>query len=194
MRLYPAVAETLLKIKGAGAAVVGYTESMGFYSNYRVRRLGLDGVLDYVFSPKDHDIPQGISRDDIRKYPAAHYKFRYTTHRHTPKGSLKPDQDVLLSIIANLKVDRSECVYIGDSPTRDVAMAQDAGVSDVYARYGRAQHLEPYQLLREVTHWTDARVQHERHVDERNVQANTVLEHNFGQLLDHFEFGDWDGR
>ena len=42
LALYPTVAETLLKIKGTGAAVVGYTESMAFYSNYRVRRLGLD--------------------------------------------------------------------------------------------------------------------------------------------------------
>lgn len=167
---------------------------MEFYSNYRVRRLGLDGVLDYVFSPEDHDLPEGISRDEIRKYPSSHYDFRYTAHRHTPKGSLKPDPNVLLSIIADLKANQSECVYIGDSPTRDVAMAQGAGVSDVYARYGRAQHLEPYQLLREVTHWTDERVRHERLVDERQVQASIVLEHNFAELLDHFEFGDWDGR
>jgi phosphoglycolate phosphatase-like HAD superfamily hydrolase len=44
LRLYPTVAETLLKIKGRGARIIGYTESMAFYSNYRVRRLGLDGV------------------------------------------------------------------------------------------------------------------------------------------------------
>jgi len=36
LRLYPTVGETLLKIKGAGAVIVGYTESMAFYSNYRV--------------------------------------------------------------------------------------------------------------------------------------------------------------
>ena len=39
LKLYPTVAETLLQIKGSGAKVVGYTESMAFYSNYRVRRL-----------------------------------------------------------------------------------------------------------------------------------------------------------
>ena len=117
---------------------------MAFYSNYRIRRLGLDGVLDYVFSPEDHDLPEGISRDDIRKYPSSHYAFRYTTHKHTPKGSLKPDPEVLRSIIAELKADPSECVYIGDSETRDVAMAQDAGVAEIHAKYGKTQDTAAY--------------------------------------------------
>jgi hypothetical protein len=80
--LYPTVAETLLKIKGAGARIIGYTESLAFYSNYRVRRLGLDGVFDYIFSRKDHDIPASLSRDAIRRYPASHYEFRYTARTH----------------------------------------------------------------------------------------------------------------
>jgi FMN phosphatase YigB (HAD superfamily) len=42
LRLYPTVAETLLTIKGCGTRIIAYTESMGFYSNYRLRRLGLD--------------------------------------------------------------------------------------------------------------------------------------------------------
>jgi phosphoglycolate phosphatase-like HAD superfamily hydrolase len=41
LHLYPTVAETLLKIKGRGAHIIGYTESMAFYSNFRLRHLGL---------------------------------------------------------------------------------------------------------------------------------------------------------
>ncbi len=192
--LYPKVAETLLKIKGSGAAIVGYTESMGFYSNYRVRRLGLDGVFDFMFSPADHDIPESISREELRKYPASHYEFRYTQARHTPKNSFKPDGRVLSQIVETLKVDKSECVYVGDSPTKDVAMAQDVGISDVYARYGRAQHTEAYDLLREVTHWSDADVEREKKIGEREVQPSTVLDSDFGQMLDHFRYGDWHGQ
>jgi phosphoglycolate phosphatase-like HAD superfamily hydrolase len=73
LKLYPTVAETLLRIKGSGARVIGYTESMAFYSNYRVRRLGLDGVFDFVFSPQDHDIPAGLTVEEIRRYPASYY-------------------------------------------------------------------------------------------------------------------------
>lgn len=194
LQLFPTVAETLLKIKGAGAAIVGYTESMAFYSNYRVRRLGLDGVFDWVFSPEDHDLPEHISPDSARNYPASHYQFRYTRHDHTPRGSLKPDPTVLLKIIAQLGAEPSDCVYIGDSLHKDIAMARDAGVKDVYAQYGRAQDTDAYALLREVTHWSDADVEREKRITEREVLPGVTLSINFGQILDHFTFGDWNGR
>lgn len=193
LRLYPTVAETLLRIKGAGAAVIGYTESMAFYSNYRIRRLGLDGVFDRIFSPADHDIPASISPDEIRRYPSSHYQFRYTTHHHTPKGSLKPDPEVLLDIVSQLGTDPANCVYVGDSLHKDIAMARDAGVLDVYAQYGRAQHTDAYALLKEVTHWSDADVEREKHITERLVQPGITLTENLGQILEHVSFGDWNG-
>lgn len=194
LRLYPTVADTLLKIKGAGAAIVGYTESMAFYSNYRIRRLGLDGVFDHIFSPADHDIPDGISREDIRQYPASHYKFKYTKHEHTPKGSLKPNAQVLLNIIASLDIPKTECVYVGDSLQKDIAMAQDAGVLDVYARYGKAQDTNAYTLLREITHWSDSDVEREKKISERDVRPGVTLEKSFGEILNHVQFGDWNGH
>lgn len=99
LKLYPTVAQTLLKIKGRGTRIIAYTESMAFYSNYRVRRLGLDGVFDYVFCPVDHVLPHGLTAENLRRYPAQHYKLRYTEQRHTPKGSKKPDAAVLVDQI-----------------------------------------------------------------------------------------------
>jgi hypothetical protein len=86
-----------------------------------------------------------------------------------------------------------ERVYVGDSPTKDVAMAQDVGMSDVYAKYGRAQHTEAYALLREVT-WSDADVEREKRIGEREVQPSTILDIDFGQMLEHFRYGDWNGQ
>jgi FMN phosphatase YigB (HAD superfamily) len=192
--LYPGVAETLLKIKGRGTLIVGYTESMAFYSNYRLRRLGLDGVIDILFSPADHDIPEGLTKDDIRKYPASHYKLRYTAQERTPKNSRKPDSVVLNSIILSLDLQNDDCVYVGDSLFKDVAMAQDAGVDDVWAKYGEAQHREEYELLREVTHWTDEDVEREKRIRERDVKPKYTLEHSYSEMLEIFEFGDADAR
>lgn len=94
LKLYPSVAEALQQIKNRGSRIIGYTESMTFYSNYRVRHLGLDGVLDEVFSPADHDIPEGISLEQIRQYPAESYQLKSTVQQHTPKDSKKPNVDV----------------------------------------------------------------------------------------------------
>jgi phosphoglycolate phosphatase-like HAD superfamily hydrolase len=51
MHLYSGVFDTLMAIRSAGCLIVGYTESMAYYSNYRMRRLKLDGLLDYLYSP-----------------------------------------------------------------------------------------------------------------------------------------------
>jgi hypothetical protein len=87
LHLFPTVAETLLKIKGRGTRIVGYTASMGFYSNYRIRRLGLDGILDYVFCPEDHTLPSGLTADRLRAYPSSHYELQYTTQLFTLRNS-----------------------------------------------------------------------------------------------------------
>lgn len=188
LKLYPTVAETLLKIKGAGASIVGYTESMAFYSNYRVRRLGLDGVFDVIFSPTDHDLPKGIDLEKMRKYPASHYQFKKTLHSHTSKGELKPNKEILLSIVQAIQAQPKDCIYVGDSLFKDIAMARDAGISDAWAQYGVAQSTDAYTLLKEVTHWSDEDVEREKKISERHLSPSICLKNNFSELLDHVTF------
>jgi FMN phosphatase YigB (HAD superfamily) len=192
LKLFPTVAETLLKIKGKGTRIIGYTESMAFYSNYRIRRLGLDGVLDYVFCPEDHKLPEGLAEQDLRNYPASHYQLRYAKQEFTPRGSKKPAAAVLEAIVNDLKLRKQECVYVGDNLYKDVAMALDCGITDVWAKYGQAHKRPEYQLLIDVTHWTPEEVAHEQKIKEReHVDPTCVLDQSFAQILDLFEFGDF---
>ena len=194
LKLYPTVAETLLKIKGCGALIIGYTESMAFYSNYRVRRLGLDGVLNYVFCPADHVLPEGLSPEAIRKYPAEHYALKYSEQDFTPKGSKKPDKEVLNAITSDLGLNKEDCVYVGDNLTKDVAMALDCSVEDVWAKYGQAHKRPEYKLLQEVTHWTPEEVEREQKIKEReHVHPTHTLENQLSEILDLFDFRDFHG-
>lgn len=95
LQLYPTVFETLWKLRDLGVLVVGYTESQEFYTHYRLRRLNLDGLLDYLYSPADHDLPPGLTPERIRKYRADTYRLMRTLHRNTPKGARKPNPEVL---------------------------------------------------------------------------------------------------
>ena len=45
IRLYPTVRETLEYFKAIGVLTIGYTESTAFYTAWRIRKLGLDGLL-----------------------------------------------------------------------------------------------------------------------------------------------------
>jgi FMN phosphatase YigB (HAD superfamily) len=194
LTLYPTVADTLLKLRGRGARLVGYTESLSFYSSYRVRRLGLDGIFEYIFSPPDHEIPSGIDLNKIRKYSASHYELKSTKHVHTPRGIFKPSKEVLHSIIGLLGVEASECVYVGDSLAKDVSMAQDAGIDDVWAKYGLSLDTPAYNLLRSVTYWSDADIEREKQILECGVRPTTTLNESFSELLLHYKFESENGN
>ena len=192
LHLYPTVGETLLKIKGSGSCIICYTESMEHYSRSRIRRLGLDGVLDYVFYPEDHALPENLSAEDVRKYPAEHYEFRYTKQHYTPKGSTKPDPEVIGTIVEKLKLTKEDCVYVGDSLMKDVAMALNYGIDDVWAKYGQAHEREEYSLLQDVTHWTKEQVQKEQSIEAGvDVAPSYMLKKTFSEILNMFEFGDF---
>jgi phosphoglycolate phosphatase len=188
LSVYPGVLPALEFLKQNGTLIVGYTESMGFYSASRVRALGLDGLLDVLYSSEDHSLPHGVARENIRMYPPENYGLLRTVHRHTPAGELKPNPAVLLDIIREVGGRTETSIYIGDSLMKDVLMAQEAGVTDAHAQYGTAHTREEYELLRSVTHWTAEQVERERVASSRTVRPTFILERGFQEILDLFEF------
>ncbi len=160
LRLYPGVKETLDTLKARGVLIAAFTESKAFYTNYRFRKLGLDGLVDYLYSPEDHSMSADLT--SIRHYDAGSYVFKETIHHFTPEGEVKPNPALLLDIISDLRASIEEVVYVGDNILKDVYMAQQAGVVDVHAAYGASQHKPEYELLRKVTHWTPEMVERER--------------------------------
>lgn len=189
MRLYAGVMETLTTVKRAGVRIVAYTESLAFYTSLRLRWFELDGVIDVLYSPEDHDFPRGMSKDDLRTQPSEHYRLQHTEPRHTPKGHLKPEVQVLDTIVTESRCDRSEVVYVGDSRMKDVAMAQAVGVLDVWAKYGDSHGRPGYELLQAVSHWTQEDVDREKEIATKpHVAPSYTLPTGFSELLDLFEF------
>jgi hypothetical protein len=71
---------------------------------------------------------------------------------------------------------------------KDIAMAQQASVSDVWAAYGAPTERPEYELLRAVTHWSDKAVQSEKMLTRETISPNNVLRHAFEEILPLFEF------
>lgn len=186
LHLYPTVEETLTSLKVAGVLVAAFTESKAFYTNYRFRKLGLDGLIDFLYSPEDHAMPDDTS--GTRLYSPETYNFKHTVHHYTPEGEVKPNPHILVEIIADLGASIDEVVYVGDHILKDVFMAQQAGVTDVHALYGASQHKPEYELLRKVTHWTQEMVERERNsLKPGGLKPTHVLDRNFAQILPLFE-------
>jgi phosphoglycolate phosphatase-like HAD superfamily hydrolase len=185
LKLYGGVEDTLIQLKASGIKIVAYTESQAYYTGYRFRKLGLDHLIDFLYSPPDHDLP--ASPENLRYYPSDTYQLAMTEHRHTPPNELKPNPDILLSIIRDIGADKGEVAYIGDSKLKDVFMAQQAGVLDVYAEYGAARHPERYDLLKKVTHWTPEMVERERQSEIPGaVNPTVVCSQSFSEISEVF--------
>jgi phosphoglycolate phosphatase len=187
LKLYDGVRETLELLRERGCCLVGYTESMAFYTNFRLRKTGVDELLDVLYSPADHALP--AKPEDLRKYPAEHYDLRRTVHRYTPHGELKPNPHILRTILADMRVRPNEALYVGDSKSKDVAMAQEVGVLDVWAAYGAVQHKVEYELLRRVSHWPDTAVEAEkRSLASDDIRPTVSLRTSFAELLGVADF------
>lgn len=183
---YPTVEETLLALKRKGCLLIGYTETQAFYTHERLRLLGLDLILDYVYSPPtvEFEVPEGVEK----KEPLP---LRYTKDKHTPKGEKKPNPDILQQIIRDVGATQDEVIYIGNSLMQDIQMALHAGVTDVYARYGDDYQQDPdYDLLRQVTHWPERDVTTEQETTPETVPpTHTISE--FSEILSIFEFSSF---
>lgn len=187
-RLYPSVRETLTTLHERGITIVAYTESVAYWTEWRIKHTELDGVIDVLYSAPDHDLPMGITMQSLRRRGDDEYGLKVTTHRHVDRGLVKPNADVLRSILADSGSTPGEAVYVGDSLMKDIAMAQSAGVLDVHAKYGEAQHLEEYNLLQRVSHWPDRAVSREQELRHSSEVVPTVTApYRFAEILPVFD-------
>jgi FMN phosphatase YigB (HAD superfamily) len=194
LELYPKTLETLEKIRESGSLVVAYTESMAFATAQRIRKLDLDGVIQYLYSSPDHDFPNGASPKDLRRHSDDYYSLKQTEHRHVERGVIKPSAEILRKIMSDVGAEADRTVYVGDNLMKDVTMAQEAGVHDVLAKFGHASEKEEYELLRRVTHWSPEDVQREKDiVAGGTVTASYELSEDISEVFELFDFSAHEG-
>lgn len=169
-------------MKAMGCTLVAFTESQSFYTFSRFRRLALDGVIDFLYTTEDEvSVEADISA--LRKYQSDYYKFKITEARTTPKGEVKPNPHILLSIINEVGSTPDDCIYIGDNLHKDIPMAKEAGVLDAHAAYGGAHHKAAYHWLRKVSHWPDVTVEKDKIAHEKkDVKPTIVLKNGIQDL------------
>jgi FMN phosphatase YigB (HAD superfamily) len=183
LRLYPGVRETLKQIRKQGTVVVGHTDAVAENSLHRLELLGLSDELECLYAPESR-APQ--HPDPLR--PGIHEAYRGCFFL-LPSNHRKPDPAVLKDICLRHGIPVEETLYVGDSISRDVAMAKNAGTYAAWARYGSRRDAALWDKLVRVTHWSDEDVVREKRlIDEtRNVRPDVVID-SFPELLNSFQF------
>jgi phosphoglycolate phosphatase len=187
-KLYPGVLETLTAIRRKGTHIVGFTESQFFYTTQRIRVLGLDGVIDVLYTTQDQGLPPIDDIRRLRNKPDEYYDLHDTKSKRLPSNAKKPDRALLDLILSDQGAKPGQAIYVGDNLYKDVLMAKQAGVRAVHAAYGEAHNDPRYELLRDVTHWTPPDVAREKSAKQDGIKPNYVIA-SFADLLNIFEFG-----
>jgi phosphoglycolate phosphatase len=184
LKPYPGVAETLTQLRAQGKQIVGHTDAMKFYAVYRLQRqLRMADLFDGLFSIRDHGLPPGVVESDVRSQsdPAV-YKCSIPVQREFEPTLTKPDPRALNSILKEFCASPQNALYVGDSAQKDLRMAQECGVRDVLAAYGREYNPRNWQLLVDITHWTDEDLARERQLGSQKVKPTYTIS-EFPELL-----------
>jgi hypothetical protein len=131
----------------------------------------------------DFDNPNDQYLEKVRAHPPEYYEIQKTKHRSIGQGRLKPDPQILNQIIREVGAVADTTIYAGDSLYKDVAMAKEAGVLGVWAKYGEARGQPGYDFLREVSHWTPEDVEKDRALKEKDVVADAILNEGISELV-----------
>ena len=182
LRLYPDVAATLAAAKRQGRLVVAYTDAMVAYADFRLEQLGLLDLVDELVGTADHPVDDDDALDAFCYFPLVQFRRRSVASCVALReDQRKPDPAGMLELLDRHDIAAQEALYVGDSLTKDVAMAQAAGMIDVHAAYGRSYSDAAWARLVRITHWTAADVEAERRRALPAVTPRHVID-RFGDL------------
>ncbi|WP_422004014.1 HAD family hydrolase [Roseivirga pacifica] len=193
-KLLKGVKRTLEYLKERKVKVIAFTESKRFYTAYRIKHTELDGLIDVIYTPEDHSLPEKFDR----YYDPEFWATKKTEVVELHSDFRKPNKEILLEIVEKHDIDKDRLIYIGDKLHRDILMANQANITAVHANYGHNIHTEQYELLRRVTHWTEEDVEIEKRIAEETKSLKAIpdftLDHSFDEILNLFEFNSFDNQ
>ncbi|HEV7600009.1 MAG TPA: HAD hydrolase-like protein [Bradyrhizobium sp.] len=184
LTLFPGVAETLAHLHESGVRIIGHTDSKSLAAIGRLDRLNISSSFDTVYCRSQNLSPQ---IDPERKLYWDNVFAKISVHE-LPSHKKKPHPEVLIDILQFEGIKRNECVYVGDSKSRDILMAKKAGVFSVWAKYGIWKDQDFYQKLIAVSHWTKNEIVEEvAYAEEaKTITPDMILSHGFEEILPLF--------
>jgi phosphoglycolate phosphatase-like HAD superfamily hydrolase len=181
--LYPTVEATLQRLAEKGVQVVGHTEAVVHNSHLRLKYLGINHYFTHLYTLKGKVLPHPNVDRLMKLDTDAAYIVPL------PDSERKPNPQLVLDICQRHGIRCEEAVYVGDSITRDISMAIEAGVDGVWARYGRNFDSRLWDFLVQITHWSENDVRAEMELREKYGQLNPEFTvDQYGDILDIFEF------
>jgi phosphoglycolate phosphatase len=177
LQLYDSVADTLQKLQESGTVIIGHTEALPANAFYRLVLLEVVEHFSRLYTIERETIDNPFP-ERIRTFPPPELI------KKLPVSERKPNPLVLIDICKSEGLSPSECLYVGDSLIKDVAMAKHAGITAVWARYGTQYDPRLWQQIVMITHWSSDDVEQETKLRDasRGLQPDFTID-RFDELL-----------
>lgn len=180
LKLYNGVQETLTELEKEGVIIVAHTEAAFFNAYYRILKLNLKENLRHLYT-LDSKVNLGHPINERSKKMS----FPKNFVKKVPLDERKPNPKLIVDICKRENIGLEDTYYIGDSTSRDISMANEAGITSIYAKYGKSYTNEDWKKLVKVTHWTEEDVKREEEL--RRKYSDSIPDYtvsNYGQVLD----------
>lgn len=156
LKLFNGVEDTLNVLSKQGIVIIGYTESSQENGFYRLKKLGISQYFKRVYTLKSQYKSQCPIDEKIMTV-----------------NNKKPDKDILLSICKKEHFAPNGALYIGDSLTKDIYMANKAGITSVLMSYPKENN-DYYKLLVDISSWTKEDFEREAKLKEECTLHNVM--------------------
>lgn len=177
LRLYPGVKETLSNLSHSGRQLVATTDALMFYAVRRLKDLGIEEYFNGICAPKDHGVPDGVKLETVRNCSDPdRYRSSIRIQMALEPQMRKPNPVILHSVLKVMNSDPINALMVGDSVSKDVWMAKQAGIWDVFARYGTQVSKDDYEQLLAITYWTAADVANSDSLSKQQVSPSFSID------------------
>lgn len=182
LKPYPDVKSTLRRLRFEDVKVVAVTNSGALQALDRLRRLGINGLVDGIVA-WDHDVAgRADSETEYDTLLAGRaQRSGVAWVRAIPTEQLKPNQAAYQEAFAGLGLAADNIWILGDSLYKDLSPAAGLGATSIWARYGQRFEQRNFNTLLRITHWSEEKIR-TAYDDEVLVPDRTI--ESFSELLD----------
>lgn len=184
LSLFDGILPTLQWLQNNGVRLIAHSDSDYLGVVDRLSRLGLSDYFELIYCGRGsstHHPSGGPFSPRYKNFPGDRLRL-------LERDEKKPNPSVLQHIIHENKLDGRNVAYIGDSVAKDVAMAKNAGVFSIWAKYGTQVNPDLYRQLVRISHWTEADVRHEKRLASAasEVEPDFICDESFAQIIECF--------
>ncbi len=180
---YRGVRETLEALKARNIPVAALTDAPRNPAEGRARSMRLDDLIDALYALPAFPFPDSGIDERIRRWDEEGRYRASCRVTELPRDHEKPDARGLGRILSDYGAAPAEVVYVGDSLSKDVALAQKLGAVDCWAEYGTYVSIEYRERLDIISARSATRRQLEHGRDEKMRPPSFRLS-GFEQVLD----------